>query len=83
MTRNEFTAARSAARKANHSIQVRHNGRNYAVGRGHSDRLATDGSWLFDRPEAADRAMRIDSVGYMRRRFGIKCWSNIRRTVTA
>ena len=79
MNRNEFTAARSAARKAGHAIQVRHNGRNYSVSRGHCDRLAADGSWYFDRPEPANRAMRIDSVGYMRRRFGIKCWANIGR----
>lgn len=78
MNRTDFIAARSVARRANHSIKVAHNGRVYAVGRGHSDRLATDGSWLFDRPEAAERAMRIDSVGYMRRRFGLKCWSVLR-----
>jgi hypothetical protein len=79
MNRATFTALRSAARKANQSVQVKHKGRNYAVGRGHSDRLAADGSWYFDRPAAAETAMRIDGVGFMRRRFGLKCWDSLRR----
>lgn len=79
MNRHEFTAIRRAARKAKHSIRVTHNGRHYTAGRGGCDRLEPGTGWRFDRPAAAEIAMRLDSVGYMRRRFGVKCWANIRR----
>ena len=83
MNRAEFTETRRAARKAKHSIQISHNGRHYTAGRGGCDRLEPGNGWRYDRPAAAETAMRIDGVGYMRRRFGVKCWANIRAEVPA
>lgn len=78
MTRETFKAFRRACRKAGESRQLRINGRNWAIGRGGCDRLEVGGGWHFDRPEPAERALRLEMVGFMRRRFGIKSRALVR-----
>lgn len=68
MNRSAFKQLHHNARRAGHSMIAVHNGRRWSVMR---DVARLDDNWRFDRPAAAERAMQLDMIAFMRRKYRI------------
>lgn len=68
MNRQAFKQLRHDARRAGHTLIAIHNGRRWAVMR---DVARLDDGWRYDRPAAAERAMQLEMIAFMRRKYRI------------